>query len=219
MSEDQENIAPMSRLPRLASPAKPSAIPTLSNSVAPLIGSSNANKRKLPSSPLAPPPTKRTVSGSSLGSSVSAAGLRTSQRKPAGFVPTTTRKPISTLPSSRPASALGTSTRRNGSTGSTGSTSSTTTTATTRTRTTAVPPARRPPAAASTNSRGATLGRSVGPTARATSRGVSPGLGAVAARSGIGSGVASAAQFKSHDGRLENVERMVGGFKELIERE
>ncbi|WWC64033.1 uncharacterized protein I303_106639 [Kwoniella dejecticola CBS 10117] len=221
MAEDQENIAPMSRLPRLASPAKPSAIPTLSTGSAPLIGSSNANKRKLPSSPLAPPPTKRSVSGSSLGSSTSAVGLRTSQRKPSGFVPTTTRKPSSTLPSSRPASSLGTSTRRTGSTGSTGSASTSTTAGTARTRAAApTTTARRPPAAASTNTRSASaLGRSVGPTARATSRGVSPGLGAVAGRSGIGSGVASAAQFKSHDGRLENVERMVGGFKELIERE
>nr|XP_018259173.1 kinesin family member C1 [Kwoniella dejecticola CBS 10117]OBR81331.1 kinesin family member C1 [Kwoniella dejecticola CBS 10117] len=211
----------MSRLPRLASPAKPSAIPTLSTGSAPLIGSSNANKRKLPSSPLAPPPTKRSVSGSSLGSSTSAVGLRTSQRKPSGFVPTTTRKPSSTLPSSRPASSLGTSTRRTGSTGSTGSASTSTTAGTARTRAAApTTTARRPPAAASTNTRSASaLGRSVGPTARATSRGVSPGLGAVAGRSGIGSGVASAAQFKSHDGRLENVERMVGGFKELIERE
>nr|XP_019048058.1 kinesin family member C1 [Kwoniella bestiolae CBS 10118]OCF26988.1 kinesin family member C1 [Kwoniella bestiolae CBS 10118] len=199
----------MSRLPRLASPAKPSSIPTLS--AAPLLSSGNANKRKLPSSPLAPPPTKRSVSGSSASS-----GLRSSQR--GGFVPTTTKKPVAT----RPASALGASTRRTGSTGSTGSAGSSSTTATTRARTATTAAARRPPVSSSstTTRSSGTLGRSVGPSARATSRGVSPGLAATAtSRSAIGSGVASAAQFKSHDGRLENVERMVGGFKDLLERE
>ncbi|WWC91219.1 uncharacterized protein L201_006161 [Kwoniella dendrophila CBS 6074] len=224
MSEDQENIAPiMSRLPRLASPAKPasSSIPTLSSSSVPLLSSNNVNKRKLPSSPLAPPPTKRSVSGSSLGSSTSANGLRTSQRKPttSGFVPTTTRKPISRPASALSASTATTTTRRTGSTGSAGSTASSSATATTTRARTAATTVKRPPvSSSSTTTRStSTLGRSIGTGgARATSRGVSPGL---AAQSSIGSGVASAAQFKSHDGRLENVERMVGGFKDLLERE
>ncbi|WRT69051.1 uncharacterized protein IL334_006034 [Kwoniella shivajii] len=227
MSEDQENIAPMSRLPRLASPAKPSAIPTLSattGSAVPLLSNGNANKRKLPSSPLAPPPTKRSVSGSSLGNSSTSTGLRTSQRKPTSeFVPSTTRKPVAALPPSRPASALGTSTRRTGSAGSAGSAASSSTTSTTRARAGAATVAKRPPVAASSSTTRATstLGRSVGPGAggRATSRGVSPALAAPSRATGIGSGVASAAQFKSHNGRLENVEKMVGGFKDLLERE
>ncbi|OCF72705.1 kinesin family member C1 [Kwoniella mangroviensis CBS 8886] len=209
MTDDQENIAPMSRLPRLASsPARPSSIPTLSS--APLVSSGNANKRKLPSSPLAPPSTKRSVSGSS-------SGLRSSQR--GGFVPSAVQEPSST---GRSASAFGAPTnRRTGSTESTRSAGSSSTSATTRARTAGTVIKRPPVSASSTTTRnGSTLGRSIGPSARATSRGVSPGLaGTSTARSAIGSGVASAAQFKSHDGRLENVERMVGGFKDLLERE
>ncbi|KAK8843321.1 hypothetical protein IAR55_006976 [Kwoniella newhampshirensis] len=225
MSEGQENTAPVSRLPRLASPIKQtSSIPTLATamtSMAPLVSSNNANKRKLPSSPAVPPP-KRTVSGSSatLASSTSA-GLRTSQRgKPAssGFVPTTTRKTSATL--SRPASSLGVSTRRTGSAGSSTSTASSSTV--TRPRpgmvTTKRPPISSSNSGGPTTRAGSTLGRSLGPGARPTSRGVSPAL-ASTGRSAIGSGVASAAQMKSHDGRIENVERMVGGFKDLLERE
>ncbi|WVR09072.1 hypothetical protein IAU60_006133 [Kwoniella sp. DSM 27419] len=232
MSDNQENLAPMSRLPRLASPAKPSAIPTLSASTmqpasAPLVSSGNANKRKLPSSPAMPPPTKRSASGSSLSASTSAVGpagaLRTSQRKPSGgFVPTTARKPPA-----RPASALASSTattRRVGSGASSASTSTTASaTGTARTRAAAASTVRRPPIASSASSsstRGAgALGRSTTTGARPTSRGVSPAMPPPTGRSAIGGGMASAAQFKSHDGRIENVERMVGGFKELLERE
>ncbi|WWD21164.1 hypothetical protein CI109_105647 [Kwoniella shandongensis] len=232
MSEGQENTAPVSRLPRLASPLKAtSAIPTFTTAMAPmapLVSSGNANKRKMPSSPAIPPPTKRSVSGGNppIPSSTSA-GLRQSQRgKPAsgsGFVPTTTRKPSSTL--SRPASSLGVSTRRTGSAGSSTSTASGASTMARGARpgVTTTTTTRRPPISSSnsggpTTRAGSTLGRSLGPGARPTSRGVSPAVAPVG-RSAIGSGVASAAQMKSHDGRIENVERMVGGFKDLLERE
>ncbi|WVQ93223.1 hypothetical protein IAU59_000288 [Kwoniella sp. CBS 9459] len=237
MSEDQENVAPMSRLPRLASPSKPSSIPTLSAiPPGPLLPSSNANKRKMPSSPLGPPPTKRSVSGGALGVSTSGvtgagpgpgAGLRASQIKPAvGFKPTAARKPSGGV--TRPGSTLAASTtRRTGSTDSAGSGSSSSAgagTARTRSTTTAAATARRPPVSASASSSntraGSALGRStIANGARATSRGVSPGLAATTGRTAIGTGMASAAQFKRHDGRIENVEKMVGGFKELLERE
>ncbi|EIW66111.1 hypothetical protein TREMEDRAFT_65960 [Tremella mesenterica DSM 1558] len=171
-------------------------------STLPLLTANNANKRKTPSSP-AGPAAKRQASASSLGKSTSG------PKKPPGFIPTTTRKPSGTL--SRPTSSLSTSTRRAGS-ASSNSGVATLTGPTTRSKptTTTARQSRPPVAGPSTRS---TLGRSVGPT-----RGISPGLGA-AALGGIGSGVASVEQFKSHDGRLHNVEKMVGGFKDLLDRE
>ncbi|OCF39757.1 kinesin family member C1 [Kwoniella heveanensis CBS 569] len=228
MSEDQENVAPMSRLPRLASPAKPSSssIPTLTAiPPAPLLPSSIANKRKTASSPVGPPPTKRSVSGGALG--VSTSGLK--KQPSTGFIPTAARKPA-VGGVSRPGSSLAASTtRRTASTDSAGSASSSTSIGTARNRSATTAGAggvggRRPPvsasAGASSTRAGSGLSRSTMTSgARATGRGVSPGLAANNGRTAIGAGMASAAQFKSHDGRIENVEKMVGGFKELLERE
>ncbi|OXG62068.1 kinesin family member C1 [Cryptococcus neoformans c8] len=225
--EQENNPPPLSRLPRLASPMKPSSIPVPSAAssiphMPPLTSDNNANtgisKRKMPSSPMGPPIAKRSVSGgapptsaSALGKSTmgaaASAGLRTSQRKPTsgGFVP----KPKA--PATRPGTSLGVSTRRTaGSTGSTSSASSSGATvrpATTRSRSGLAPPAR-PPTAAGTSRTGAmtragsVLGRSTGPTTRPGAR--------VPAASGV---------VKDHDGRLENVEMMLGNFHHLFEAE
>ncbi|KIR26643.1 kinesin family member C1 [Cryptococcus deuterogattii LA55] len=225
---EQENNPPLlSRLPRLASPTKPSSIPVPSAAssiphMPPLTSDNNANtrisKRKMPSSPMRPPVAKRSVSGgappvpattlgkSTMGAAASA-GLRTSQRKPTsgGFVP----KPKA--PASRPATSLGVSTRRT--TGSSGSASSASSSGATvrpagsRSRSGLAPPAR-PPTAAGTSRLGAmtragsALGRSTGPTTRLGAR--------VPATSGAA---------KDHDGRLENVEMMLGNFHHLFEAE
>lgn len=223
-----------SRIPRVQpSPAgKNAGIPKLGN--APV----NVNKRKAPSSP-AVPPAKRSVSGSSATATQAPAvgsTLRTSQRKPSSsnFVPTTTRKASGSL--SRPASSasLGVSTRRapaaiakTGATASSSATSSAaarprpaTSLATRGTSSVAggrpgsTLASRRPPvsgpAGPSTRSTTA-LAKSVGP-----GRGVSPGM---VGFSKIGTGLASVEQIKTHDGRIENVEKMMGGFRDLLERE
>ncbi|ODN74458.1 hypothetical protein L202_06845 [Cryptococcus amylolentus CBS 6039] len=220
---EQENNPP-SRLPRLASPAaKHSGIPlpSLAATMAPLASSNNANKRKMPESPMRPPTGKRSVSGSGAGKAptgaAASAGLRTSQRKPSGgFVPTTQRKPTSTL--TRPATSMGVSTRRAvGSTGSATSASSSTSGRTTAKPTAAAgrarsglapPPTARRPVAASTSGPSASnlrsnsaMGRSMGPSSRLT-------------RANAGAGPS-----KDQDGRLENVEKMVGGFHDLLEKE
>ncbi|ORY33143.1 P-loop containing nucleoside triphosphate hydrolase protein [Naematelia encephala] len=210
MSEGQENTAPVSRLPRLLSPQVKTGIPVPSHS-APLLSSNNINKRKLPSSP-GIPVAKRQASNPTptLGPS-SAAGLRQSQRKPSGgFVPTANRKPSSALTAaSRPTSSLAASQRRTASNGSAASSTASTTTA--RARAAAAPTtARRPPVATSTRSAG-NMGRSLGP-----GRGVSPGA---ASGSGIGSGLASVSQFKSHDGRIQSMEKTVNSIQEMWERE
>ncbi|OCF35556.1 kinesin family member C1 [Kwoniella heveanensis BCC8398] len=228
MSEDQENVAPMSRLPRLASPAKPSSssIPTLTAiPPGPLLPSSIANKRKTASSPIGPPPTKRSVSGGALG--VSTSGVK--KQPSTGFIPTAAGKPA-VGGVSRPGSSLAASTtRRTASTDSAGSASSSTSIGTARNRSATTAGAggvggRRPPVSASAGASSTRVGSGLSRNtmtsgARATSRGVSPGLAANNGRTAIGAGMASAAQFKSHDGRIENVEKMVGGFKELLERE
>nr|KIR45551.1 kinesin family member C1 [Cryptococcus bacillisporus CA1280] len=225
--EQENNPQLLSRLPRLASPTKPSSIPVASAASAiphipPLTSDNNANtgisKRKMPSPPMRPPVAKRSVSGgappvpsSTLGKSTmgaaASAGLRTSQRKPTsgGFVP----KPKA--PASRPTTSLGVSTRRT--TGSSGSVSSASSSGATvrptgsRSRSGLAPPAR-PPTAAGTSRPGAmtragsALGRSTGPGTRLGSR--------VPATSGA---------VKDHDGRLENVEMMLGNFHHLFEAE
>lgn len=219
-----------SRIPRVQpSPiGKNTGIPTLGN--APL----NVNKRKAPSSP-AVPPAKRSVSGSSSTAAQAApvgSSLRTSQRKPSSsnFVPTTTRKASGSL--SRPASSasLGVSTRRAPTAASTSSapagaaararpatslaTRGTTSTTSAGGRPGSTLASRRPPVAgaAGPSTRSTTsLAKSVGP-----GRGVSPGMSGF---SKIGSGLASAEQIKTHDGRIENVEKMMGGFRDLLERE
>ncbi len=176
----------MSRLPRLASPAHHTSIPTLF-APAPLGPSLNVNKRKTPSSPIVP--MKRPALNP-LGASTSS-GLRQSQRKPSsGFVPTTTRKPSSTLTVPRAASSMADTTQRTASTGSVGSASSTSTASTTRTRPAGIAATRRLPVTTTVPSgrAGGGLARSVGP-----GRGVSPGL---AAGSGIGSGMVGTSQYK-----------------------
>lgn len=188
----------------------------------PLTSDNNANtgisKRKMPSSPMHPPVAKRSVSGgappisaSALGKSTmgaaASAGLRTSQRKntSGGFVP----KPKALA--TRPGTSLGVSTRRTaGSAGSTTSASSSEASVrptATRSRSGLAPPAR-PPTAAGTSRTGtmtragSALGRSAGPTTRLGAR--------VPAVSGA---------VKDHDGRLENVEMMLGNFHHLFEAE
>lgn len=165
-----------------------------------------------------PPVAKRSVSGgappisaSALGKSTmgaaASAGLRTSQRKntSGGFVP----KPKALA--TRPGTSLGVSTRRTaGSAGSTTSASSSEASVrptATRSRSGLAPPAR-PPTAAGTSRTGtmtragSALGRSAGPTTRLGAR--------VPAVSGA---------VKDHDGRLENVEMMLGNFHHLFEAE
>ncbi|AAW44238.2 kinesin, putative [Cryptococcus deneoformans JEC21] len=225
--EQENNPPPLSRLPRLASPIKPSSIPVPSAAssiphMPPLTSDNNANtgisKRKMPSSPMHPPVAKRSVSGgappisaSALGKSTmgaaASAGLRTSQRKntSGGFVP----KPKALA--TRPGTSLGVSTRRTaGSAGSTTSASSSEASVrptATRSRSGLAPPAR-PPTAAGTSRTGtmtragSALGRSAGPTTRLGAR--------VPAVSGA---------VKDHDGRLENVEMMLGNFHHLFEAE
>ncbi|WVO22624.1 uncharacterized protein IAS62_003954 [Cryptococcus decagattii] len=225
--EQENNPQLLSRLPRLASPTKPSSIPVASAAssiphIPPLTSDNNANtgisKRKMPSSPMRPPVAKRSASGeappapsSTLGRSTmgaaASAGLRTSQRKPTsgGFVP----KPKA--PASRPATSLGVSTRRTA--GSSGSASSVSSSGATvrptgsRSRSGLAPPAR-PPTTAGTSRPGAmtragsALGRSTGSSTKLGAR--------VPATSGA---------VKDHDGRLENVEMMLGNFHHLFEAE
>ena len=172
----------VSRLPRLASPGRQTSIPTFSATMAPLAPSVRLNKRSIPSSPIVP--AKRPVLNPL---SVSSAGPRQSQRKPSsGFVPTTTRKPSSTLNVPRPASSLASNSKRTASTGSLGSVSSNSTASATRLRPAGIAATRRPPvtSAGPSNRAGGGLARSVGP-----GRGLSPGLTA-------GSGMVGALQDK-----------------------
>ncbi|WVQ75532.1 hypothetical protein IAR50_005159 [Cryptococcus sp. DSM 104548] len=218
---EQENNPP-SRLPRLASPAtKQSSIPLPSIAsaiapMAPLASSNNVNKRKMPESPMRPPAGKRSVSGSGIKAAptgaAASAGLRTSQRKPSGgFVPTTQRKPTSTL--SRPATSMGTR-RAVGSTGSSTSTSS----AGSRTAAKPAPAAARARSGLAAPAPAARRGMAAstsGPPARANSAmGRSMGPSSRLTRATAGAGPS-----KDQDGRLENVEKMVGGFHDLLEKE
>lgn len=205
---------PTSRIPRPAgpSPALKSGIPTLSTLAA---------KRKAPSSPIQP--SKRTASGSN----PSSLGQSTTTRKvsaSSGFLPTA-RKPLSSASTTGPSvgrSSAASSTTRASSLASTSSAGSAT-----RARPAGIGAPKRPPISASAAASGSAvrppqLGRSTGP-----GRGMSPGF------SGIGSGVASAAQIKvsllsrrnrseheltnqSQNGRLESLERTL---QELVAQE
>nr|ODN90487.1 kinesin family member C1 [Cryptococcus depauperatus CBS 7841] len=197
--ENSPTAAPVSRLPRLTSPAKHTV---------PLTSSNNANKRKIPLSPVGKPFAKRSVSGGSITSSgakktalgaAASAGLRTSQRKTSdGFVSTTTRKTTSVL--TRPATSLGVSTRHTkGNIGSNSSASST------------VAPGLRMRSALSAPKRAS---RDIG-----VSAGTSSKVGKPVGPSQNSHSIASMSQKKDHDGRLKNVEKALGGFHSLLEQE
>ncbi|KAL7421256.1 kinesin-like nuclear fusion protein [Cryptotrichosporon argae] len=80
-------------------------------------------------------------------------------------------------------------------------------------------PAAKPAKRAATSNSSTASGTSLtSSTLRSSQRGTSFAPTSRTTR-GIGTGTASAAQFKSHDGRIETVEKMVGGFKSLLEQE
>lgn len=198
---------PTSRLPRLATPTKSAPSlrpPSVVGRPAPLglAMTVAGEKRKTPSSPVIPT-AKRTASGpSALGKSTLTKPTASTARKASGSAAAapTGRRPAtrsstgstgSTPPSnaamrasSRSGSALATSGRRTAS----GSSSASSTATTTRTRPAVAPP-----------TRGVTASRAGGPARKLPISTTAAGPSRpkpVAGKSGIGTGMASAAQFK-----------------------